>query len=48
MGIDDIKVVRKHLPPATTIILTHLNGQPNVNGLDNVVTAQDLKSFHFD
>lgn len=48
MGIDDIKIIRKRLPLETTIILTHLNGQPNVNGLENVVTAQDLKTFRFD
>ena len=48
MGIDDIKVIRKNLPPEVTIVLTHLNGQPNTNGLENVVTAEDLKTFRFD
>ncbi|MDO8616436.1 MAG: ribonuclease Z [Dehalococcoidia bacterium] len=48
MGLDDIRVIRQRLSPRTTMILTHLNGDPNTNGLENVVTASDLATFHFD
>lgn len=48
MGLDDVKKIRGRLAPETTIVLTHLNGLPNVNGLHNVLTAADLKTFHFD
>lgn len=48
MGLDDLKKIRQKLPPETTIVLTHLNGQPNLNGMNNVLVAADLKTFHFD
>ena len=47
MGLDDVKVIRKRLPPETAIILTHRNGLPNVNGLNNTLIAEDLKTFRF-
>lgn len=47
MGLDDLKVIRKRLPPETTIILTHLNGEPETRGLDNVIIAQDLGTYRF-
>lgn len=47
MGMDDIKVVREHVSPDTTLILTHLNGRPQVNGLANTLAADDLKTFTF-
>ena len=47
MGLDDLKVIRQRIAPDTKIVLTHLNGQPQLDGLANVLTAQDLKSFHF-
>ena len=31
--------------PETAIVLTHLNGTPHLDGLKNVVTAEDLKTF---
>ena len=47
MGLDDLRVIRKRLPPETTIILTHLNGEPETRGLDNVIAAQDLATYRF-
>jgi hypothetical protein len=31
----------------TTIVLTHLNGEPDVAGLDNVIAARDFGSYRF-
>jgi len=28
-------------------VLTHMNSQPDINGMANVVTAADLKTFRF-
>ncbi len=47
MGLDDVKKIRESLSPETTIILTHLNGRPSVNGLANTLIAEDLKTFRF-
>jgi ribonuclease BN (tRNA processing enzyme) len=47
MGIDDVKVIREHISPATTMVLTHLNSQPQVNGLRNTLVASDLATFEF-
>ena len=47
MGIDDLRVIRKRVAAETTIILTHLNGEPDVAGLDNVITARDFGSYRF-
>jgi hypothetical protein len=47
MGLDDVKIIRKRIAPETTMVLTHLTGQPHLDGLVNTVTAGDLKSFHF-
>lgn len=47
MGLDDVKKIRKRLSPETAIILTHRNGLPNVNGLENTLIAEDLKTFRF-
>jgi ribonuclease BN (tRNA processing enzyme) len=48
MGLDDIKVIRRRISPETTIILTHLDAKPSVNGLANTLVAEDLKTFRFD
>jgi ribonuclease BN (tRNA processing enzyme) len=48
MGLDDIKEIRARVRPETAIVLTHLNGQPVTNGLNNVITARDLATFKFD
>ena len=47
MGLDDLKVIRRRVPPETTIILTHLNGEPDTRGLANVIAAQDFATYHF-
>jgi ribonuclease BN (tRNA processing enzyme) len=48
MGLDDIKLVRKRIPPETAIVLTHLNGEPVTNGLANVITARDMATFQIE
>jgi len=47
MGLDDIRQVRKGIAPATTLILTHLDADPDVSGLDNVIIARDLATYRF-
>lgn len=47
MGLDDAKDIRQRIAPETTIVLTHLDAQPHLDGLKNVVTAEDLKTFRF-
>ena len=47
MGLDDVRVIRKRIAPETTMVLTHLGGQPHLDGLANVITAADLKTFRF-
>jgi hypothetical protein len=47
MGLDDIKIVRERVSPETTLVLTHLDGRPHVNGLVNTLVADDLKTFTF-
>jgi len=47
MGLDDAKVIRERIAPETAIVLTHLDGSPHLDGLKNVVTAEDLKTFRF-
>jgi len=48
MGIDDVRVIRKRVAAETTIILTHLNGEPDIAGLENVIVAGDFDSYRFD
>lgn len=48
MGLDDVKVIRQRISPDITMILTHLNGDPQTNGLNNVLAARDLVTFRFD
>ena len=48
MGLDDARVIRQHVAPETTIVLTHLDSQPDTRGMENVVAAADLKTFRFD
>jgi ribonuclease BN (tRNA processing enzyme) len=47
MGIDDVRVIRKRVAAETTIILTHLNGEPDVAGLENIIVAEDFGSYRF-
>jgi len=48
MSIDDLRVIRKRVAPETTIILTHLGGEPDIAGLENVVIARDFGTYRFD
>lgn len=48
MGLDDVKIIRREIAPDTTIILTHLNAEPNLNGFDNTLVARDLVTFRFE
>jgi len=48
MGVDDLRVIRKRVAPETTIILTHVNGEPDIAGLENVVIARDFGIYRFD
>jgi ribonuclease BN (tRNA processing enzyme) len=47
MGIEDIKVIRERVPEETALVLTHLNAVPRVEGMRNVLVAEDLKTFKF-
>jgi ribonuclease BN (tRNA processing enzyme) len=47
MGIEDVKVIRERVDPNTAILLTHLNGEPKIDGMRNVFAAEDLKTFRF-
>jgi len=48
MGFQDVLEIRKTVSPQTTLILTHLEQEPNVSGLDNVIVAQDFATYRFD
>lgn len=48
MGVDDLAVIRKRVAPETTILLTHLNGEPDIAGLENVIAARDFGTYRFD
>ncbi len=48
MGLDDVRIIRKRISPKTTMVLTHLNGDPDTSGMENVLTATDLATFRFD
>lgn len=48
MSLDEARVVRRRLSPRTAIVLTHLNGAPVTDGMENVLVAKDLKTFRFD
>jgi ribonuclease BN (tRNA processing enzyme) len=43
----DVPEIRKRLPLSTTIILTHLEAEPDVSGLEGVLVAQDFATFRF-
>ncbi|MEX0801559.1 MAG: MBL fold metallo-hydrolase [Dehalococcoidia bacterium] len=48
MGLDDLRVIRDRVAPETAIVLTHLNGEPDVSGFENVIAARDFASYRFD
>ncbi len=45
MGIEDIRALRGRLPPEMPIILTHLDGEPDLSGLPKVTAARDFAAF---
>lgn len=47
MGLEDVRTIRQRLPEKTAIVLTHLNGCPQTDGMPNVLTAEDFKTFKF-
>ncbi len=47
-GMDDLRLIRKRVAPETAIILTHLNGEPDISGLENVIMAEDFRTYRFD
>lgn len=48
MGMDDLPAIRERVAPDTTIILTHLNGEPDLAGFDNVIAARDFGTYRFE
>lgn len=48
MGMDDLPAIRQGVAPETTLILTHLGGEPDIAGLDNVLIARDFGTYYFD
>jgi ribonuclease BN (tRNA processing enzyme) len=47
LSFADVPGIRKQLPPSTTIILTHLEAEPDVSGLEGMLVAQDFATFRF-
>lgn len=47
LSFADVPDIRKRLPLSTTIILTHLEAEPDVSGLEGVLVAQDFATFPF-
>jgi ribonuclease BN (tRNA processing enzyme) len=48
MGMEDVRTVRKRVAAETTLVMTHMNGEPDIAGLENVIAARDLATYHFD
>jgi ribonuclease BN (tRNA processing enzyme) len=47
LSFAEVPEVRKRLPLSTTIILTHLEAEPDVSGLEGVLVARDFATFRF-
>jgi len=47
LSFADVPEIRRRLSPSTTIILTHLEAEPDVSGLEGVLVAQDFATFRF-
>ena len=47
LSFADVPDIRKRLPVSTTIILTHLEAEPDVSGLEGVLVAEDFATFRF-
>ncbi|MGQ9571833.1 MAG: MBL fold metallo-hydrolase [Dehalococcoidia bacterium] len=43
----EVPEIRKRLPLSTTIILTHLEAEPDASGLEGVLVARDFTTFRF-
>lgn len=48
VGMDDLPMIRKRVAPETAIVLTHLDGEPDIAGLENVLIARDFGTYRFD
>jgi ribonuclease BN (tRNA processing enzyme) len=47
LGFAEVLEVRKRLPLSTIIILTHMEAEPDVSGLDGMLVAHDFTTFRF-
>ena len=47
LSFAEVPEVRRRLPLSTTIILTHLEAEPDVSGLQGVLLARDFATFRF-
>ena len=47
LNFADVPEIRRRLPLSTTIILTHLEAEPDVSGLEGVLVAEDFATFRF-
>jgi len=47
LSFAEVPEVRKRLPLSTTIILTHLEAEPDVSGMEGVLVARDFAAFRF-
>ncbi|KPK21379.1 MAG: hypothetical protein AMJ76_02720 [Dehalococcoidia bacterium SM23_28_1] len=47
LSFADVPEIRRRLPLSTTIILTHLEAEPDVSGLQSVLVAEDFATFRF-
>lgn len=46
-GFAEALQVRKRLPLSTTIVLTHLDAEPDVRGIEGMLVAHDFATFRF-
>jgi ribonuclease BN (tRNA processing enzyme) len=47
LSFAEVLEVRRRLPMSTTIILTHMEAEPDVSGLEGVLVARDFATFRF-
>ena len=45
--VDDMPVLRQHLPASSALVLTHIAPGVDTNGLPNTFVAEDFKKFRF-
>jgi hypothetical protein len=41
----DVKAVQQHVSPGATVIVTHLDGHAKLGDFEDVLVAEDLKTF---